>query len=303
MEYKISAKDLAQSHRKTVSACKALVDQYKAHPDTKIILDFGDCDFIYPDYALLFLCTIKYLEKLGFTVGGEILANQKSVPVKYLASMNFFENLKVQLPFHVDQADEKNSVLIQKYTKETQLDVLKNILNVLKEKSSMDDNVFTGLDYCFNEILDNVLNHSAEKEGWVAAQYFESINSVRLIISDSGIGIHQSLNEKHNFSEEEAMLKCIEEGVTNGKGQGHGLYATSTFVKLNKGWLTIISGNKSLNVSEKETVVKDIDYWPGTSVYVRINTNVTVDYTEFTSRNYDYKKQLFEDMFEAGARE
>lgn len=60
----------------------------------------------------------------------------------------------------------------------------------------------------------------------------------------------------------------------------------------------MISGNKKLNVSERETVVKDIAYWQGTCVYVRINTNVEVDYTEFTSQHFDYKKQLFEDMFE-----
>ena len=177
------------------------------------------------------------------------------------------------------------------------MEVLKSILKVLKEKGSINDNVYASLDYCFNEILDNVLNHTEEKEGWVVAQYFPSLNSIRLSVCDFGMGIHKSLNQKHNFTEKEAIVKCIESGVTNGKGQGHGLFATSSFVKLNKGWLSLISGNKKLNVSESQTIVKDIDYWQGTCIYIRINTNVEVDYTEFTSPNYDYKKQLFEDMF------
>jgi len=86
--------------------------------------------------------------------------------------------------------------------------------------------------------------------------------------------------------------------VTNGKGQGHGLFATSTFVKLNKGFLSICSGNKKLNITENKLTVKSIKRWNGTYIYLRINTNVDVDYTEFTSKHYDYKKDLFESMFE-----
>ena len=175
---------------------------------------------------------------------------------------------------------------------------MNSVVRVLREKSALDDDVYASLDYCFNEILDNVLNHTEEKVGWVVAQYFANINSIRLIVCDFGMGIHKSLNQKHNFTEEEAISKCIESGVTNGKGQGHGLFATASFVRLNKGWLSLFSGNKKLNVSEKETVVKDIDEWQGTCVYIRINTNVAVDYKEFTSPFYDYKKQVFENLFE-----
>jgi len=297
MEFQISMKDLAKSHSQTLKICNELVQQFRIEPTTEVRIDFAECTFIYPDYALLLLCTIKYIESLGYNVKGKIYVSQSSVPVNYLAGMNFFENLQVKLPFQVDSANGDSSVTIQRYTKENQLEVLNSILKILRDKSSMNDNVYTGLDYCFNEILDNVLNHSEEKEGWVAAQYFEKINSIRLIVCDYGIGIHKSLNIKHNFDEEEAIFKCIEEGVTNGKGQGHGLYATSEFIKLNKGWLSVISGNKILNVSDKETVIKDIDNWQGTSIYIRINTNVEVDYTAFTSKNYDYKEKVFGDMF------
>jgi hypothetical protein len=297
MEFSISMKDLSKSHSQTLKICRGLVESYESDSSTDVFIDFSDCSFIYPDYALLLLCTVKYLESRGFVVKGKIRYKEESIPVKYLAGMNFFDNLQVNLPFQVGPMGSA-SVQIQRYTKENQLQVLHSILKLLREKTSMNENVYTGLDYCFNEILDNVLNHSEEKSGWVAAQYFEKINSVRLIVCDYGIGIHKSLYDKHRFNEEDALLKCIESGITNGKGQGHGLYATSEFVKLNRGWLSIISGNKVLNVSEKETVVKDIDMWQGTSVYIRINTNVDVDYASFTSKNYDYKKQIFEDLFE-----
>lgn len=290
-------KDIAKSHNKTIAVCKALVDQYKAEPETEIVIDFSDCDFIYPDYAILLLCSIKYIEHLGIEVKGTIKLDTNKEIVTYLAKMNFFENLNVELPIAIPKINPHSSVQIQKYTSENQLEVLNSILKVLREKSSLNDDVYASLDYCFNEILDNVLNHTEEKVGWVVAQYFENINSIRLIVCDFGLGIHQSLNQKYNFTEEEAIAKCIESGVTNGKGQGHGLFATASFVRLNKGWLSLFSGNKKLNVSEKGTIVKDIDGWQGTCVYIRINTNVEVDYKEFTSPFYDYKKQVFENLF------
>lgn len=296
--YNLLIKDIAKSHTQTISVCNALVNHYKSNPDTKLIIDFSDCDFIYPDYAILLLCTIKYIESLGIKVSGILKLGKDNKIVNYLAKMNFFENLNVELPIFIPKINPNNSVQIQKYTSENQLVVLNSILKVLREKSSLDDNVYASLDYCFNEILDNVLNHTDEKVGWVVAQYFENINSIRLIVCDFGMGIHQSLNQKHNFTEAEAIAKCIESGVTNGKGQGHGLFATASFVKLNKGWLSLFSGNKKLNVSDNGIVVKNIEGWQGTCVYIRINTNVAVDYTEFTSQNYDYKKQVFENLFE-----
>ncbi|OJX52733.1 MAG: hypothetical protein BGO88_12985 [Flavobacterium sp. 38-13] len=228
MTYTINIGEIFTSQNASISSCKLLVDQYKKFPETKLIIDFNQCDFIYPDYIVLLLCTIKYLESIGFIVTGKIKINKDSNLAKYLAKMNFFENLQVQFPLDVEKVDDKNSVQIQRYTKENQIVVLNSILKVLRENSSMNDNVYTSLDYCLNEILDNVLNHSEQNEGWVVAQHFGQLNSIRLVVADYGIGIHNSLNLKHNFSEEEAMLKCIEEGVTNGKGQGHGLYATVT---------------------------------------------------------------------------
>jgi anti-sigma regulatory factor (Ser/Thr protein kinase) len=296
--FTILINQIAKSHNQTILICDSLVKYYEENPDTTLIIDFSDCEFIYPDYAILLLCTIKYIEHLGYTVTGNIKLDSNKNIVIYLAKMNFFENLNVKLPISIPKFDHNNAVQIQKYTSYNQIEVLNRILKVLREKSAMHDNVYASLDYCFNEILDNVLNHTDEKVGWVVAQYFENLNSIRLIVCDFGMGIHKSLNQKHNFTEEEAITKCIESGVTNGKGQGHGLFATASFIRLNKGWLSLISGNKKLNVSEKKTIVKDVSNWQGTCVYIRINTNVDVDYKEFTSQFYDYKKQVFEDLFE-----
>jgi len=295
--YQINFKDV-KSHESILGYCSHMISHYKNYPKTPIILNFLECNFIYPDYALLFMCAFKHLENCGIEIHGNIKFSKDNTDViDYLARMNFFKYLKVKIPRRLEQLKSNRFVEIQKYNEVNQLDVLNSIINIIKENTCINDNVITSLDYCLNEILDNVLNHSENKEGWVVAQYFYKINSIRLIVADSGIGIQKSLNTKHNFTEDEAIKKCIEQGVTNGKGQGHGLYATSTFTKLNKGWLSLISGIKKLDISEGDSKIKDIPFWQGTCVYLRVNTNVDVDYKKFTSEHFDYKESVFKEMF------
>ena len=295
--YKLNINKITKSHESVLKTCNDLVSFFKKNDNAEIELDFSDCIFIYPDYSLLLLCVLKYIESIGIIVRGRVIYRESNI-VDYLSRMNFFKYLKVEIPEKFKRLSSNRFVEIQQYNADNQLDVLNSIMSVIRENTSINQNVVTGLDYCLNEILDNVLNHSKSEIGWVVAQYFEKINSIRLIVSDYGIGIYKSLNELHDFTEEEAISKSIISGVSNGKGQGHGLYATSSFVKLNKGWLSLISGNKKLDVSSQSNIIKDIPFWQGTCVYLRVNTNVDVDYKEFTSEYFDHKEVVYKDMFE-----
>ena len=289
---------ISQSHENVIEECSKMVKEFEIDPETNLILDFSNCDFLYPDYALIVLCAIKYIESNGIEVHGKIKLDKSTFIYSFLLKIDFFKNLKIDLPKIQTNFVDTSFVEIQNYTSENQLEVLTRIVKLLREKSKMDDDVFTGLDYCLNEILDNILNHSKEKEGWVVAQYYHKLNQIRLMIVDHGIGIQQALNEKHNFTEEEALKNCIVSGVTNGRGQGHGLFATSLFAKENKGWLSIISGNNKLDVSEHKTIVSEVNFWQGTCVYLRVNTNVEVDYKLFTSDKFDQKEFLWGMLFE-----
>lgn len=289
---------LSQSHENVIEECSKMVNEFENEPKTNLIMDFSDCTFLYPDYALIVLCAIKYIESKGIEVHGKIKLDKNTLIYNFLLKIDFFKNLKIDLPKIQNTFNDTSFIEIQNYTSSNQLEVLHKIVKLLKEKSNIDDDVFTGLDYCLNEILDNILNHSKEKEGWVVAQYFHKLNQIRLMIVDHGIGIQQALNEKHNFSSEEALKNCIISGVTNGRGQGHGLFATTVFAKENKGWLSIISGSNKLDVSENKTAVSEIKFWQGTCVYLRVNTNVEVDYKLFTSDKFDQKQVLWEMLFE-----
>lgn len=289
---------ISQSHENVIEECAKMVNEFENEPKTNLVMDFSNCSFLYPDYALIVLCAIKFIESRGIEVHGKIKLDKNTHIYNFLLKIDFFKNLKINLPKIEETYDDNSFIEIQNYTSGNQLEVLHRIVKLLKEKSKMNDDVFTGLDYCLNEILDNILNHSKEKEGWVVAQYFHKLNQIRLMIVDHGIGVQQALNEKYSFTSEEALKNCIISGVTNGRGQGHGLFATSLFAKENKGWLSIISGFHKLDVSENKTSVSEINFWQGTCVYLRINTNVEVDYKLFTSDKFDQKQALFEMLFE-----
>jgi len=295
--YTIKINDISKSQETVLECCNKIVYQFKKNPQTELSLNFLNCSFIYPDYSVLILSTLKHLESKGYLITGKVIYSESAI-IQYLSRINFFKYLKIKIPERYKRLDSNAFVEIQNYNEDNQLKVLNSIMTVIKKNSLINDNVFASLDYCLNEILDNVLNHSKRNEGWVVAQYFEKLNSIRLIVCDTGVGIYNSLKRKYKYSEVQAIQNCIVEGISNGDGQGHGLYATSSFVRLNKGWLSLISGNKKLDVSEKKNLITNIPYWQGTCVYLRVNTNIDVDYKQFTSTNYDYKKQLFEDLFE-----
>jgi anti-sigma regulatory factor (Ser/Thr protein kinase) len=295
-EYYLNFYSITKSHEDVLRSCGKFKNYFINNPNAKVLLDFTNCNFIYPDYALLFLCTVKSIEETGIIIKGRIIYTNSSL-INYLSRMNFFKNLSVNIPEKFKRLESINFVEIQNYTVENQLDVLKSIMRVIIANSSINKNVATSLDYCLNEVLDNVLNHSQVKNGWVVAQYFEKINQIRIIVGDIGIGIHNSLKDTYSYNEDQSIIHCIDNGVTNGLGQGHGLFATSTFAKLNKGFLSIISGNKKLDVNENSISLKDISYWQGTCIYLRLNTNIDVDYFRFTNNNYDLKDSFYESMF------
>ena len=59
---------------------------------------------------------------------------------------------------------------------------------------------------------------------------------------------------------------------------GFGLYATSEFIKQNSGEMTVYSGNHFYHTSNGQVNIGSRMYWQGTFVYLRINTQNSVDY-------------------------
>ena len=80
----------------------------------------------------------------------------------------------------------------------------------------------------------SVLSNNQKECGTVLLQYQASSNRIQILVADDGIGIRKSLSENpiyKDITEKEALLLCIKDNVTDGKGMGFGLYSTLRLVE------------------------------------------------------------------------
>lgn len=118
-----------------------------------------------------------------------------------------------------------------------------NLVNAMVLELDKTTNLARGVKQCFewclNEVTDNVLNHSRPNggaHGYVMVQYVPSDRRLKICVFDSGIGLKDSFvgSKYAPATAEEAICLAVGKGVTNGKGQGNGLWGLHEMVKVSK---------------------------------------------------------------------
>lgn len=116
-----------------------------------------------------------------------------------------------------------------------------NLVNAMVWELDQSANLAKGVkqcfEWCFNEVTDNVLNHSRPDggaNGYVMVQFIPSEQLLKICVFDTGIGFKDSFIGSSYFPEnsEAAIRLAVGKGVTNGKGQGNGLWGLHEMVKL-----------------------------------------------------------------------
>lgn len=106
--------------------------------------------------------------------------------------------------------------------------------------------VIQGLEWCLNEVMDNVLQHASTTHGYMMAQIHSGSRHIAICIYDYGQGIYNSLRSSPHAPTNavDAITVALEEGVTRDKeiGQGNGLWGLYNIVHSNSGQLNITSG-------------------------------------------------------------
>lgn len=276
------------SHKQLVDGLSDVFNA-KSGDTVNIDINLNTYSLLYADYLLLIASAITNLRSNGITINGSF-SNFKSTSDKtnYASRVNFFEH--IGFPFSEGFARHNplgRFTEIKAFNADNAMELFNEIMKILID-NGVNNDMLTVLNYCLWEVLDNTLNHAGEGftygagSGFVCAQYFPQKHEVRIMIADNGIGIHQALtthpNSKYKgYSEPEAVLHCIDKGVTNSEGMGFGLWATSEMMSENGGELIIHSGNHQLSCNSEKTVNETLK-WKGTYTYLRINTNVSVNH-------------------------
>lgn len=175
--------------------------------------------------------------------------------------------------------------------------VYQKVVGVLTQHLEIETSVLQAMSYCFYEVLDNVLTHSGKVLGSVMTFYDADLHTLRILVADDGMGVHQSLSlgEKYkDISEADALLACIEDSVTDGKGMGFGLYSTSLLVRNIGIQFEIHSGSHKLQFIDSKMIVKEAEQWQGTLVFLELHTNKEIDPSTVVANRTDCAAQYNE---------
>ncbi len=176
-------------------------------------------------------------------------------------------------------------------------EVYSDIVRLLNGYPDIELSVLQGLSYCFYEVLDNVLTHSEKVCGTLMMRYIPEKSLIQILVADDGIGVRESLSRNPiyaDLSEDEAVMRCIEDKVTDGKGMGFGLYSTARLINNAGIRLDIHSGNSVLKYDGVNiSLVKD-DYWQGTIVYFELHSDKDFDPNEIVEYRTDCISQYNE---------
>lgn len=163
--------------------------------------------------------------------------------------------------------------------------IVQSYVDCVSKSSKCEEGVLTGLIWCINEVMDNVLIHSKEDYGYIMAQIHRKKGVLAICVCDVGIGIYESLkaSETHSpKSETDAITLALQEGVGDGQGQGNGLFGLYQIVNENGGTLTISSGRSAVmlrngNMEHFENDVSISDDNRGTIVDFQLDLSKKID--------------------------
>lgn len=194
-----------------------------------------------------------------------------------------------------------DDVSIDVFDAHTLNDVYQQVLKTLTAHFEIEVSVLQAMSYCFYEILDNVHIHSGKPLGTAITHFDAEKERLRILVADDGMGVRDSLaeNEKYrDIKEEDALKMCLEDSVTDGKGMGFGLYATSRLMKDIGINFIVHSGNHKLIFKDGNTEIIENGFWQGTIVYMEITTSREIDPNEVVDHRTNADEQYNESFVE-----
>ena len=200
----------------------------------------------------------------------------------------------------------RENVSIDVFDAQTLNAVYRDVVKAMTSHFDIEVSVLQALSYCLYEIMDNVHIHSGKPLGTAMTHYDEQQKVLRILIADDGKGIRASLaeNEKYkDVSEPEALVLCLEDKITDGKGMGFGLYTTSRLVDSIGKEFILHSGRHKLIIKDGKKSVVENGFWQGTLIYMVIGTSEEIDPNQIVDHRTDAAGEYNETFVETGELE
>lgn len=161
------------------------------------------------------------------------------------------------------------------------------------------------LRYIVSELVRNVLEHADSPHGaFVAAQYYPTTNTIRIGISDVGVGISKTIRKSHHSIDDlQSIRLALTPGITGTTSReggteqnaGAGLFFVKSIAAVNGDFFDIYSGTAFYKLLKQETENKDslnadpledrhssgndYPYWQGTAIGIDLTLDVNEQFT------------------------
>ena len=195
-----------------------IMSQIEQSQDRSVIVDFSDCRFISPVFAISFIiyatrCGRKvslrnlnsYMKAIGFSDGGirpDILRHSEFIAIMEGYSRKTYIPI-INFPARTNSDDKEAIISV--------------VENMMIRQSNVPANVSTGIKYIIGETIDNITEHSETDRGFVFAQSYPLKGYLDLCIADRGIsllGSYQKARDYEILSDLEA-IKAANRGISS----------------------------------------------------------------------------------------
>lgn len=188
--------------------------------------------------------------------------------IKYENKDSYVEHTRFDAPLDVGQILKNESGIssfdkVWRFSSSEEINILvSSLIFAIRQADVVEEGVLSSLEWCLNEAMDNVLQHSEVGIGYVMAQLHKNFKQFSVCIFDTGIGIFNSFkNSKYKpVHPLDAITLALQEKVTRDDkvGQGNGLWGLSNIIRDAKGRLYISSGGAVYSKqNNEERMIKD----------------------------------------------
>lgn len=242
----------------------------------------------FPNACVPIASSLDFLKKTGLNIKND----SKS---KMLENMRFLAPISATIDNIKDVGEPMSKIWTFKEPDEI-FNLVNAFIETLHDKLECCSGVIESFEWCLNEVMDNVIQHSKAECGYAMVQVHPVSKHLAICISDSGQGVYNSLKESKYkpATDIDAITMAIKEGVTRDTkiGQGNGLWGLTEIIKVNNGQMSIASRSASLYLKEGELKKSDKLIWlhsktsgttlraPGTTVDFQIDTSKSVNISE-----------------------
>ena len=130
----------------------------------------------------------------------------------------------------------------------------------LRKTELIEEGVIESIEWCLNEVMDNVLQHAGTGKGYVMAQIHKQAKTFAFCVFDSGVGIYNSLKSTKHHPEKpiDAITLALQERITRDEkiGQGNGLWGLSSIISESNGQMEVSSGGAKYRVLNGNIITK-----------------------------------------------